>query len=1084
MSDESLRPAHVVGALERDQDATRAVLRAVDAAAPQVAMAREHLESLFSSMQPFPDGAHIAIMWPDPNSGEVRPKMISQHFPITAIEDAAESAVALDAYWNWNVYLTMCPHLDDLGPRRRGATIEAIASPGAWHDLDIHNASKAVHAAGNLPRTPEAGLALIAEAGLPPPSRIVRSGHGLYPLWLFNDGVWIFANEEEREIAHAVVKGIQRRIIEAAATHGWHQDTTSDLARVLRIPGTHNRKVNREPILVETVQRGPRYSREELLRFADIEHSARVSVLASPDEPSAAAVPRARPSQHRSSTGDGEQTEPTGDPCPRRIVELELRDLSNPELRAAAVLMLEGKPFAAPGNRDATMFKLASALARIAPFNPLEELLDIMRPSLAAIAAEPGAVLTLAEEEAKARAKLARHVKAERKSRRDAALVDDGALDEYATGSESEIQLRVERALASLDAPTPKCTLPEARDAIRRALRDHGPHRGLNVIRASCGTGKTTAMIELVVERAGLGKKTAISVAMHRQAEDIKRELRRRGVAVLHRMAPHRLVDDSDVEICRFVEQAQVVASAGLSVKKEMCLGLSGTGLGDARRSPCEFLETCPAASGRDGNEKSVVWIGPHQVLGEALEFIGNELLVIDEPPPPHKMTIITDKDFDDARHAASHLAGDAQIDLMIQAIQAAVPHAEEGTGVPELVESGARLIGLDKLPAVRVSWLGLAGSGPIHERLQAAVQAAVPDHSPRLSPSGLSAIRSGRTDRRFSSGMPIVATLVHALEDKAVDQPATPLEERVVSGAVEGKVYVMEEVPHLRAALLRAGPTTILDATIDMRMLHAFLGSWSEIFGGIRVHDVVAVDGAEIERRWILCASASRKRWLSDHGALNASHFVGPLRRALHVVGEDSARRNLAIITFKPIEDVLLAAWTATEPSGLRPAARAVARELQVWKARRGNLQVMHYGGLRGSNDLERVDALITLGDPWPELHSARARAILMKLGGDAHAADLCRAELAQAVGRFREVARDRPGIIVAVGQVPPPGWTRENTRIETLAIGRPRAATQGVRGDVLAAWRAEFGLSQREAARCIGISKTTLVRYERGES
>ena len=37
-------------------------------------------------------------------------------------------------------------------------------------------------------------------------------GHGLYPLWLFSDGVSIFANEEEREIALAVVKGIQRRI--------------------------------------------------------------------------------------------------------------------------------------------------------------------------------------------------------------------------------------------------------------------------------------------------------------------------------------------------------------------------------------------------------------------------------------------------------------------------------------------------------------------------------------------------------------------------------------------------------------------------------------------------------------------------------------------------------------------------------------------------------------------------------------------------------------------------------------------------------------------------------------------------------
>ena len=129
VSDESLPPAHVVGALEREQDATRAVLRAVDAAAPQVAMAREHLESLFSSMQPFPDGAHIAITWPEPNRREVRPRLISQHLPITALEDASEYAVALDAYWHWNVYLTMCPHLDNLGPHRRGATARQSRRP-------------------------------------------------------------------------------------------------------------------------------------------------------------------------------------------------------------------------------------------------------------------------------------------------------------------------------------------------------------------------------------------------------------------------------------------------------------------------------------------------------------------------------------------------------------------------------------------------------------------------------------------------------------------------------------------------------------------------------------------------------------------------------------------------------------------------------------------------------------------------------------------------------------------------------------------------------------------------------------------
>ena len=225
--------------------------------------------------------------------------------------------------------------------------------------------------------------------------------------------------------------------------------------------------MNREPILVETVQRGTRYSRDELLRFADIGRSTRVSVLASPTSParSRGAGSAAAPAPLFDGDGPTPADEiATGNPYPRPHIERELRNLLNPDLRAAAVLMLEGQPFAAPGKRDETMLKLASALTRSAPFNPIDDLLEIMRPSLAAIASEPGATLTLEQEEAKARDKLLRAQRDVRRlisAPRAAAATTDECDDDGEPGEASNSPR--ERVLARLEEPHGSTQLPRRR---------------------------------------------------------------------------------------------------------------------------------------------------------------------------------------------------------------------------------------------------------------------------------------------------------------------------------------------------------------------------------------------------------------------------------------------------------------------------------------------------------------------------------------------------------------------------------------------------------------------------------------------
>ena len=66
------------------------------------------------------------------------------------------------------------------------------------------------------------------------------------PWWLFRE-LWAFATEPERQAAQTLARRFLATLQHRARFHGWHIDTTSDLARVLRLPGTYNRKLSASP---------------------------------------------------------------------------------------------------------------------------------------------------------------------------------------------------------------------------------------------------------------------------------------------------------------------------------------------------------------------------------------------------------------------------------------------------------------------------------------------------------------------------------------------------------------------------------------------------------------------------------------------------------------------------------------------------------------------------------------------------------------------------------------------------------------------------------------------------------------------
>lgn len=139
--------------------------------------------------------------------------------------------------------------------RTRGCRESTVALPGLWADVDVRGPAHAQH---DLPPSFEAAYELIARFPLLP-SVVVHSGHGLQTYWLFKEP-WTFEEESERQEAETLSRRFQATLQALAREVGWTIDNTSDLARILRLPGTFNTKLEeRHPVEVVGWYPGRRY---------------------------------------------------------------------------------------------------------------------------------------------------------------------------------------------------------------------------------------------------------------------------------------------------------------------------------------------------------------------------------------------------------------------------------------------------------------------------------------------------------------------------------------------------------------------------------------------------------------------------------------------------------------------------------------------------------------------------------------------------------------------------------------------------------------------------------------------------------
>lgn len=148
----------------------------------------------------------------------------------------------------------------------RGKAEDVVGIVGLWADVDFGPCpvtGKKRLKDKDFPADLEDASALIARLGVQP-SIVVHSGHGLQPWWLFKEFLPVGDGAAQlSERWGATIKAV-------AQAAGYGVDSVWDLARVLRPPGTMNRKA--EPVRVTAV------ATEPLLRYEPSDLEAMCSV--------------------------------------------------------------------------------------------------------------------------------------------------------------------------------------------------------------------------------------------------------------------------------------------------------------------------------------------------------------------------------------------------------------------------------------------------------------------------------------------------------------------------------------------------------------------------------------------------------------------------------------------------------------------------------------------------------------------------------------------------------------------------------------------------------------------------------------
>ena len=171
-----------------------------------------------------------------------------RHTMVAATAEAIE-AEASGRVDTSNLWLSVNPVSLPEGYEGRGTAADVTRWAALYCDLDVK--------VGGLPSM-EAARAVIdavSEMLEHEPVALIESGHGLQPVWSMDpedERTDLAADERNRAAARALMRRFGRLVAHAAEMvdeqHRGHVDSVFDLARVLRLPGSVNRKDPDHPV--------------------------------------------------------------------------------------------------------------------------------------------------------------------------------------------------------------------------------------------------------------------------------------------------------------------------------------------------------------------------------------------------------------------------------------------------------------------------------------------------------------------------------------------------------------------------------------------------------------------------------------------------------------------------------------------------------------------------------------------------------------------------------------------------------------------------------------------------------------------
>ena len=114
----------------------------------------------------------------------------------------------------------------------------------------------------SLPTTIEEALSIFPD--FLQPTTVIWTGNGLHVYWLFKVPWQLNSPEENRRAAILSIR-LQSFIKKLAEKQGWYLDSTADLSRILRVPGTLNHKQGqKKPVYIHSMNSELRYDPAEL----------------------------------------------------------------------------------------------------------------------------------------------------------------------------------------------------------------------------------------------------------------------------------------------------------------------------------------------------------------------------------------------------------------------------------------------------------------------------------------------------------------------------------------------------------------------------------------------------------------------------------------------------------------------------------------------------------------------------------------------------------------------------------------------------------------------------------------------------